>query len=82
MAVYLKKPNWFKIVLTDTSFKTLESKVDALIDLCANMKVENQKLRESQHSWQVERTNLLNKNQLAKTRLEKVLDRLKSMQEE
>ena len=68
--------------MTDTSFKTLESKVDALIDLCSNMKVENQKLRESQHSWQVERTNLLNKNQLAKTRLEKVLDRLKSMQEE
>ena len=68
--------------MTDTSFKTLESKVDALIQLCAEMKIENQQLREHQHDWQVERTNLLNKNQLAKTRLEKVLGRLKSMQEE
>lgn len=68
--------------MTDTSFKVLEEKVDSLIQLCTDMKQENQKLREQEHQWQIERTNLLNKNQLAKTRLEKVLDRLKTLQQE
>lgn len=68
--------------MTDTSFKTLEEKVDALIQLCADMKSENQLLREQEHQWQIERSNLLNKNQLAKSRLEKVLDRLKTLQQE
>jgi cell division protein ZapB len=68
--------------MTDTTFKTLEDKVDSLIQLCAEMKSENQNLREQQHSLQTERTNLLNKNQMAKARLEKVLVRLKSMQQE
>lgn len=72
--------------MTDTSsnfeFKTLEDKVDALIQLCSDMKQENQKLREQEHQWQIERTNLLNKNQLAKSRLEKVLGRLKTLQQE
>lgn len=68
--------------MTDTSFKTLEGKVDSLIQLCAEMKSENKNLREQQHSLQTERTNLLNKNQMAKARLEKVLVRLKSMQQE
>lgn len=68
--------------MNETTFKSLESKVDDLIQLCADMKRENQRLREEQHELQSERTNLLNKNQLARTRLEKVLDRLKSMQQE
>jgi cell division protein ZapB len=68
--------------MTEPSLKTLEDKVDALIQLCADMKSENQRLREQEHSLQAERTNLLNKNQLAKSRLEKVLTRLQSMQQE
>ncbi|MEX2367508.1 MAG: TIGR02449 family protein [Pseudohongiellaceae bacterium] len=68
--------------MTDPSFKTLEEKVDALIQLCAEMKKENQMLREKEHTWEVERGNLLNKNQLARNRLEKVLHRLKSLQQE
>ena len=68
--------------MSDISFKTLEEKVDALIQLTSEMKTENQKLREQEHQWQIERTNLLNKNQLAKSRLEKVLERLKTLQQE
>lgn len=68
--------------MSDSSFKSLEAKVDALIQLCGEMKNENQRLREKEHEWQLERTNLLNKNQLAKSRLEKVLERLKTLQQE
>lgn len=68
--------------MSDSSFKSLEAKVDTLIQLCSEMKSENQYLRKKEHEWQTERTNLLNKNQLAKSRLEKVLDRLKTLQQE
>jgi cell division protein ZapB len=66
--------------MTDTSFKTLDEKVDALIQLCSDMKKENQMLRDSEHNWEGERKALHDKNQLARTRLEKVLQRLKSLE--
>ena len=68
--------------MAESNLKSLEGKVDDLIRLCTNMKRENQRLREEQQALQVERTNLINKNQLARSRLEKVLSRLKSMQQE
>lgn len=68
--------------MSDPDFKRLEEKIDALIQLCSRMNKENQMLREKEHSWQLERNTLLSKNQLARTRLVKVLDRLKSLQQE
>ena len=68
--------------MTDPSFKSLEEKVDELIQLCTEMKKENQVLREKQHQWQVERSSLISKNELARAKLEKVLQRLKSLQQE
>jgi cell division protein ZapB len=63
------------------SFKTLESKVDELIKLCADMRKENQMLRDKEHQWRNERETLLGKNQLARGRLEKVLRRLKTLEQ-
>ena len=68
-------------VMSDTSFNTLEDKVDELIQLCDDMKKENQVLRDDKHNWENERKSLIEKNQLARTRLEKVLQRLKSLEQ-
>ena len=65
--------------MSDESFNALSAKVDDLIDLCAEMKRENQMLKADQSSWQNEREKLMEKNQLAKTKLQSVLDRLKAM---
>lgn len=62
-------------------FKSLESKVDELIKLCADMRKENQMLRDKEHQWRNERETLLGKNQLARVRLEKVLRRLKTLEQ-
>ncbi len=67
--------------MSDTSFNTLEDKVDELIQLCNNMKKENQLLRDDKHHWENERKTLIEKNQLARTRLEKVLQRLKTLEQ-
>jgi cell division protein ZapB len=66
--------------MSNGSFKSLEGKVDELIKLCSDMKQENQMLRDRENHWQHERDTLLNKNQLARVRLEKVLRRLKTLE--
>jgi len=67
--------------MSDISFNTLEDKVDELIQLCSDMKKENQLLRDDKHNWENERKTLIEKNQLARSRLEKVLQRLKSLEQ-
>lgn len=67
--------------MSNSSFKTLESKIDELVKLCSDMKKENQLLRERESQLRHEREQLLGKNQLARMRLEKVLRRLKSLEE-
>ena len=67
--------------MSNSSFKTLENKVDELIKLCTEMRRENQLLRDKEHQWRNERETLLGKNQLARVRLEKVLRRLKTLEQ-
>lgn len=69
------------MIMNDERFHTLDQKIDALIELCAAMKRENQLLRANEHNWQSERQQLLDNNKLAKNRLESVLHRLKSMEQ-
>ena len=66
--------------MSDESFNILNGKVDDLIDLCAEMKRENQVLKAEKSTLQHERQRLIEKNQLTKTKLQSVLDRLKSME--
>jgi cell division protein ZapB len=68
-------------MMNDERFNVLDEKIDALIALCAAMKAENQMLRANEHNWQTERQQLLENNKLAKSRLEAVLVRLKSMEQ-
>lgn len=65
--------------MSEDSFQSLHAKVDELIDLCAEMKKENQLLKASENSWKSEREKLLEKNQETKSRLESILGRLKAM---
>jgi len=65
--------------MSDDRFQTLSEKVDDLIDLCADMKRENQILKTGKNSWQSERKQLMDKNKDAKSKLESILVRLKAM---
>jgi cell division protein ZapB len=68
--------------MTDMNLKSLEDKVDALIQLYSATKRENQLLKDNEKRWQSERNQLLDKNEVARVRLEKVLQRLKTLQQE
>ena len=64
---------------TEEKFDSLKEKVDDLIKICSEMKLKNQILKASEHNWQVERKQLLEKNKEAKSKLESILIRLKAM---
>ncbi len=66
----------------DHDLKTLEFRVDELIQLCLQLKNENQALREQQSLLTAERTHLMEKNELARSRIEAMILRLKSMEQE
>jgi cell division protein ZapB len=69
------------MTMSNSSFKTLENKVDELIKLCSDMNIENQLLRDKDNLLRNEREVMLGKNQLARVRMEKVLRRLKTLEE-
>jgi cell division protein ZapB len=65
--------------MSDDSFQNLSSKVDDLIDLCAEMKRENQTLKANESSLKSEYQKMVERNQEAKSKLQSVLERLKAM---
>lgn len=67
--------------MSNSNFKSLEDKVDELIRMCSEMKKENQLLRDRESQLRHEKETLLGKQQIARVRMEKVLRRLKSLEE-
>lgn len=58
----------------------LEAKIDALIELCEALTVENLALKAKQESLTADRAKLIEKNELAKSRVESMINRLKSLE--
>ena len=60
-------------------FELLEDRISDLILLANKLSNENQELRTERKKWIMERAELTKKNELAKSKLESVLSRLKRM---
>jgi len=58
----------------------LEDKIEALIELCEALTVENRALRAKQESLTADRAKLIEKNELAKSRVESMINRLKALE--
>lgn len=59
----------------------LEQRVEALLQLCARLQAENAMLRAAQEQLSSERAGLLEKNELARSRIEAMISRLKAMEQ-
>lgn len=57
-----------------------EHKLTELIDMADRLKVENESLRAQQSNLVEERSKLIEKNELARTRVEAIITRLKSLE--
>ncbi|MCF7983180.1 MAG: TIGR02449 family protein [Thiohalocapsa sp.] len=62
--------------------ENLERKVDELIRLCDRLREENASLRASQEHLVAERADLIEKTELARSKVEAMVSRLKSMEEQ
>lgn len=60
----------------------LEKKVSELIELSAILSRENRALRAQQQNWTTERAKLIEKNELAKSRVESMITRLKALEQD
>lgn len=68
--------------MTRATLSALEAKLDRLIQLCDQLNRENRQLRDKESGWLRERTRLIEKNELARTRVEAMITRLKSLETE
>ncbi len=60
----------------------LETQVDELLVLTQVLAKENKALRAQQKNWSTERAKLIEKNELAKNRVESMITRLKALEKE
>ena len=58
----------------------LERRVSELISLTEKLSRENKALRTQQENWSVERAKLIEKNELAKSRVESMIGRLRALE--
>ncbi|WP_455207161.1 TIGR02449 family protein [Kaarinaea lacus] len=66
--------------MSDTDIIKLENRIDELITICDQLKSENTVLRERQELMADERERLIEKADLARTRVEAILARLRTME--
>lgn len=60
----------------------LEEKLDLLIQRYQSLGAECKVLREHLHAWETERAALIEKNEIARARLEAMISRLKKLEAE
>ncbi len=68
--------------MSEYNLDTLERQADELIRVCDKLRDENASLRASQEHLVAERAELIEKNELARSRIEAMVARLKSMEEQ
>ncbi len=65
--------------MSDDLLLALETKLDRLILLCNRLQQENAELKSRESQWKEERTRLIEKNELARSRVEAMIAHLKSL---
>lgn len=68
--------------MDELDLKKLETRVDELIKAVERLQQENKTLRDSQTHLMTERTDLIEKTELARTKVETMIKRLKALENE
>lgn len=68
--------------MSDDLLLALETKLDKLILLCNRLQQENAELKTREVEWQRERVRLIEKNELARSRVEAMITHLRNLDAE
>ena len=63
-----------------TSFGSLETKINAIIQLCESLQMENHQLKQKQAKFQEIQSQLQSQNQLAKEKITEIINAFKEIQ--
>lgn len=66
--------------MADKQLQALEQKIDQLIELCNELNRENHLLKAENAGWQQERQDLIDKNEMARSKVEAMINRLRTME--
>ena len=66
--------------MADNPLKELENKIEELISLCKELNLENRALKAEVAGWRDERRDLMDKNEMARSKVEAMIDRLRTME--
>ena len=66
--------------MAENPVKALENKIDELIALCGELNRENQALKADSANWHRERQDLVEKNEVARSKIAAMIDRLRAME--
>jgi len=69
------------MLTSEQQLKSLESRIDQLIDVCEKLHSENSRLRHRQTSLVTEQKKLIENSDMAKSRVESMIMRLKTMEQ-
>jgi|TARA_B110000914_G_scaffold162772_1_gene143257 cell division protein ZapB len=61
---------------------TLEKRIDELITLCDELESKHRAIEADRKKWTQERNSLLEKNEMAKAKIEAMIMRLKSLEQD
>jgi cell division protein ZapB len=73
---------WSFIIMSDNLLLSLETKLDKLILLCNRLQQENAELKARESEWNKERQRLIEKNELARNRVEAMISHLRNLDAE
>ena len=66
--------------MDQSELEALSAKLDRLIERVQKLEAENARLRHAQEDWQQERVQLMQKNDLARHKIEAMISRLRALE--
>lgn len=67
--------------MSDRDLQALENKIDELITEYRRLEQEKRLLQAEREAWKAERAKLIKQNELARSRVEAMIERLKTMEQ-
>ena len=68
--------------MKETDFIALDQKIEYLVALCQKLQTENHRLQLQDKTWRAEKTQLMEKNDLARHKVEAMIGRVRALEQE
>ena len=68
--------------MDDVDLQALTTKLDLLIQRVEQLKAQNRQLLTSEKAWREERAHLIEKNEMARHKVESMISRLKALEQD